>query len=276
MVSASIVTHDTHPGELALALECLKRSGVARIYVIDNSRSDSLRTVAECDPRIIYRHVENRGFGAGHNIALRETVSRSRYHIVMNADVSWEGDVVNPMARYMDGHKDVGLMGPRVVYPDGMLQYTCRLLPSPTDVIFKRFLPKTLISNQMDRYLLATHDHTRPIESRYLMGCFMMFRTEALKDCGFFDERFFMYPEDIDISRRIAAKWKTLYWPRVEITHRHDASSRHNLRMLAIHIVNMIRYFNKWGWRDKERKSLNSHLPGFSYVSREKREAGRG
>ena len=89
----------------------------------------------------------------------------------------------------------------------------------------------------------------------------MLFRIDALKEVGLFDERFFMYPEDIDITRRIHAKWKTLFWPEVSIIHEHQAASRHNIKMLMIHLYNMIKYFNKWGWFfDPLRKKFNQRL----------------
>ena len=70
-----------------------------------------------------------------------------------------------------------------------------------------------------------------------------------------------MYPEDIDITRRIHRRWRTLYWPGTDIIHQHAAASRRNPRMFAIHLINMARYFNKWGWlRDEERDLFNSRL----------------
>jgi GT2 family glycosyltransferase len=95
----------------------------------------------------------------------------------------------------------------------------------------------------------------------YLSGCFMFLRTEALKDVGLFDERFFMYPEDIDLTRRIHGKFRTVFFPEVSIIHHHAQSSYLNFRMLLIHIENMIKYFNKWGWIfDKERKKINREM----------------
>jgi len=95
----------------------------------------------------------------------------------------------------------------------------------------------------------------------YLSGCFMLFRTEALKEVGLFDERFFMYPEDIDLTRRIHAKYRTVFYPEVSIIHHHAQSSYLNLKMLFIHITNMVKYFNKWGWiLDKERKIINKKI----------------
>jgi GT2 family glycosyltransferase len=95
----------------------------------------------------------------------------------------------------------------------------------------------------------------------YLSGCFMFFRTEALREVGLFDERFFLYPEDIDITRRMRRKFRTVYYPEVSIIHQHAHSSYENFHMLWIHMFNMIKYFNKWGWFcDKERKVVNQEI----------------
>lgn len=89
----------------------------------------------------------------------------------------------------------------------------------------------------------------------------MFIRSEALKAEGLFDERFFMYPEDIDLTRRIHRHWKTLYYPACEIVHDHRAESYKSLRMTKIHIINMMRYFNKWGWWvDGERRRFNKSI----------------
>lgn len=262
MISGSIVVHKSPPEQLQKALECAL-GGVDKMWVIDNGPDDSLRSVVEkFGNRVCYRHVENRGFGAGHNAAIREAMSEDfDYHLVMNADVYWKEDVLTPIVRYMDKNKDVGMMMPKVRYPDGVLQFANRMLPTPWDVFAKRFLPARFTRKRIERYLLADIDHDVPLNTPYLLGSFLMFRMGALRKEGLFDERFFMYPEDIDITRRMHENWTTLYWPEVEIVHEHAAASRRSMSMLKIHILNMIKYFNKWGWFiDKSRRAANRRL----------------
>ena len=95
----------------------------------------------------------------------------------------------------------------------------------------------------------------------YLSGCCMFLRTEALKKVGLFDERFFLYPEDIDLTRRIHKHYRTVFYPYVSVIHQHERSSYKSLKMMRIHVQNMIKYFNKWGWIwDKERKTINKKI----------------
>lgn len=287
-VSVSIVCHKTPADQLNRALESLLSSEeVDMIYIMDNGPDNSLKIIVDKNPKIIYRHIENKGFGNGHNIAVKEVIaarekdfisSQEQYHLVMNADVYWEGDIFKPLVEYMNIHTDVGIVMPKVYYPDGDLQYTARMLPTPVDLFFKRFLPVSIGEKRMGRYLLQDHDHNHPLNSPYLLGSFLLFRLKALKESGGFDERFFMYPEDIDITRRIHRTWKTMFWPGVSIIHAHAAASRKNFKMFRIHFYNMVKYFNKWGWIfDKERKVYNSKLrEEIKFIPLEKRERGRG
>ena len=278
-ITASIVIHNSPRLQVARALLCLLSSEVDTIWLIDNGSDTSLAFLSRYSDRIRYRHVENRGFGAGHNIAIRETLrSPGGYHLVMNADVTWDGEIISPLISYLDSNPDVGMVMPKTLYPDGDLQYTCRMLPTPLDLFAKRFLPASFTRRRMERYLLAAHDHDKPIDCPYLLGSFLLFRNDALRDCGLFDERFFMYPEDIDITRRIHERWKTMYLPTVTIVHEHAAASRHSGKMLRIHITNMIKYFNKWGWIfDRKRRHFNRRLlRSISPLPPGERPSGRG
>ena len=205
---------------------------------------------------------ENVGYGAGHNQALRKIVGTEvKYHLVLNSDVYFSPDIIDKLAEYMDKNEDVAQVQPNVVYPDGEMQYTCRLLPTPANLIFRRFLPKGMVENMNYRYMLKFWDHKTEANIPYHQGSFMFFRMDALNRVGLFDERFFMYPEDIDITRRMHKHFTTIYWPQVTVTHVHKAESYKNIKMLFIHIVNMIRYFNKWGWfSDAERSEWNEQL----------------
>lgn len=279
MITASIVVHKTPWKQLKKALDCLILSDINKIYIVDNSPTDKLKDIVKKYKNTEYLKVPNKGFGAGHNIAIRMAEKiNSDYHLVMNADIYWDGNIITNLKRFMDLNPEVGLVSPKVFYPDGMLQYTCRKLPTPGDLFFKRFLPSVFKKRKMAEYLLEDHDHDYAINCPYLLGSFMFFKTKILIETGLFDERFFMYPEDIDITRRIHEKYKTIYWPSVSIVHEHQAASRKNLKMFAIHFYNMIKYFNKWGWiKDEKRKKFNKRLEASLVELKENKiQKGRG
>ena len=92
----------------------------------------------------------------------------------------------------------------------------------------------------------------------YLSGCFMLLRQSSLREVGLFDERFFMYPEDVDLTRRIAEHYETVFFPEVSVVHEHGRASHKSVKMFFIHAYNLCKYFNKWGWiHDPIRKRLN-------------------
>lgn len=249
-ITASIVTYDTPLSELDSIVSSLGEAD--HVWIVDNA--SDLSTDIRCKSyggRVEYIASANKGYGSGHNIAIRNAIEgNSDYHLVVNADVAFDPEMLREAVDYMEINNDIGLLHPRLVYPTGEDQMSVRLLPSPADLIVRRFLPRSFFRNRLERYELRTLSRSHDSEVAYVQGSFMLFRTDALRDTGLFDERFFMYPEDIDISRRMAAggRWRVVYAPRFRAVHRHAAASYHSLRMLRIHIVNMIRYFNKWGW----------------------------
>lgn len=239
------------------------------LYLIDNSPTDELRYLAETPVgkgRIYYEHQpSNLGFGKAHNIAIRLAHGKgARYHVIINPDVRFDETVLDTLTAYMESHSEVGLVSPLVYYPDGRPQQLCKLLPRPCDVFLRRFaLSKRLRDKINQRYEMHWLDYSKPVEVPYLSGCFMFTRMEVLQRIGGFDERYFMYVEDTDLSRRIGQIAKTICHPDATITHVHSRGSYHDTKLLCHHISSMVKYFNKWGWWcDAERKEVNArYLP---------------
>lgn len=259
MVNVSIVTYHTPLDELRTVLAALDSPAVDTIYIVDNGRD----AATECfcrDAGVRYIPSDNRGYGAAHNIAMRLTLADGiPYHLVINSDLRFTSADLQAMLRRIEAEPAVGLLHPRIVGEDGADQFTVRRLPTPFDLILRRFLPRWLFAGRRRRYLMADVDHGSELSVAYVQGSFMLLRADVLREVGLFDERFFMYPEDIDLSRRIAARHRVLYFPGATVVHAHRAASYHSLRMAWIHATNMIRYFNKWGWlHDPDRRRLNA------------------
>ncbi len=263
MLNISIVLYepDWDREVIPLVKELMRVRCLHRLYLIDNSPTKAAaEELLWKDDRVRYIFMnKNVGYGRGHNAALRESISDDApFHLVMNADIVVRAEDIDCLCAYMEEHPEVGQIMPRVVYPSGELQYLCKLLPTPFDVFGRRFLPQRWIGKHNARYELRQSGYDRCMNVPYLSGCFMLLRTIAVQRAGLFDERYFMYPEDIDLTRRIHRQYATLYYPDVTIVHNHRKGSYHSMRLLWIHIVNMCRYFNKWGWFwDKERSLVN-------------------
>ena len=260
MVTASIVLYNTPKNQIDTVLKSVFDSEcINKLYIIDNSPNDWLRYLEDVSPIIRYVHSENLGYGEGHNIVIKHAIEDgSKYHVVLNPDLRFDSNVISTLFNYMEANPDVGHVMPKIVNQNGEMQFLCKLIPTPFDLIFKRFLPKVFSNKSSNKFQLKFADYNKEMEVPYLSGCFIFFRTDALKKVNGFDERFFMYPEDIDITRRIHKTFRTVYYPSVFVYHLHAAESYHSKRMLKIHIKNMIKYFNKWGWFfDAERKRVN-------------------
>lgn len=278
MTTASIVTYNHHLLDIEPVLRSLFASPVDIVWVIDHSdEMDDLQSeldeftgrVLTGEPllrekvangfKLIYRRHENNGYGGGHNVALREAYAMGvTYHLVVNPDIWFGPRVIPALQKYMDEHDDVAQMMPKVLYPNGYIQPLAKLLPTPFDMFGRLCLPSRLIRKRNARFELCDSDFRMILNVPYLSGCFMFFRLSAVAEVDFFDEKMFMYAEDIDITRRLHQHNKTLYYPEVPVYHKFSRASHRSLRLFWIHFTNIIMYFNKWGWfRDKERDAIN-------------------
>lgn len=270
MLTASIVLYNTPYEQINMVLESVSKSScVQTLYIIDNSPTERNKQYFEnCSLKenIEYIPHENTGYGSSHNIAIKKAIEcGSDYHVVLNPDIYFDEDVLSNLIGYMENNKDVGYILPKVIYPDGELQYLCKLLPTPFDLIFRRFLPKTKCIRKMnDRYELRMSGYDKIMNPPCLSGCFMFLRLATIKEHNlFFDESFFMYCEDFDLMRRIHKVSKTVYYPKVTIVHDHAKASYKSRKMLLAHIKSAVHYFNKWGWVfDKERRVMNKRILG--------------
>ena len=262
-ITASIVLYNTPIHLINRLLGCIRNSGCIDIlYIVDNSPVSNKQLDLENMPaEYVYGH-GNIGYGSGHNIAFRKAVkSGSIFHFVINPDISFGDTELQKMVTRISADIEIGQLMPKVIYPDGTLQYLCKLLPTPLDLVLRRFAIgplKRVAKFRADEFELRFTGYKQEMNVPFLSGCFMLFRVSSLQAIGFFDENFFMYGEDIDLTRRMHSKYKTLFFPGALVIHDHAKESYKNLKMLWIHSINIVRYFNKWGWFfDAERKKIN-------------------
>ncbi len=262
-ISASIVLYNTKLSDLQTVIKSYNPSKEKSLYIIDNSplRTELGEILNNNNIKYFYTG-KNLGYGSAHNIAIKQAILEgAEYHAVLNPDISFESSVIDILAKVMDENPSIAHLMPKILNQNGELQYLCKLIPSPIDLIFKRFLPSCFTAKRSEKFQLKFADYNKQMDVPYLSGCFMFLRISALKEVGLFDERFFMYPEDIDLTRRIHAKYRTVYYPDVSIVHAHAAESYKSKKMLKIHIQNMVKYFNKWGWIfDSERRRVNKQI----------------
>ncbi|MCQ2210607.1 MAG: glycosyltransferase family 2 protein [Paludibacteraceae bacterium] len=254
-VTASIVIYKNDREELLKAIHSFLNTEMnVKLFLIDNSPTDEIKTIIPQDSRIEYAFQgENLGFGKAHNIVMEKVRNLSTYHLVLNPDIYFETGVIEALYDYMEKNENVGLISPDIFLPSGERAYSCRLLPKPSTLISRRLWP----ASSKDIYTKVSYD--KPLSSPWVSGCFMFVRTSLFDKIGLFDERYFMYCEDLDYSRRVhSSKMDIVYYPMVKAIHVFHRDSAKSFKMLLIHISSAFKYFTKWGWFcDKERDEIN-------------------
>jgi hypothetical protein len=265
-VTASIVLYRHSAREVRPLFEALARDpSLSAWTVINNGGADEACVLASSLGGRSLHPGRNLGYGAAHNLAWRELSSADEpFHVILNPDIRLEDGTLSELARIMEQLPRAGLLMPRIVYPDGREQRLCKLLPTPFDLVLRRFLGKlgsTWFRDRFEQYELRGLDMSVPREVPCLSGCFMFLRAAALREVGFFDERYFMYMEDVDLCRRIGSRYKTVFYPHISIVHGYARGSYVDLRLMGYHVHSAMKYFAKWSWfRDDEREALNQRL----------------
>jgi GT2 family glycosyltransferase len=264
LITGSLVVYNNSKDDINKVIDSFLGFGSDSIlFIVDNSANNSIKELcANLRIRYIFNNA-NLGFGAAHNVAFKEVFKlNSSYHILLNPDVYFEPAIIEDLIKKANSDTSIGLLMPKIVYPNGSIQYLCKLLPTPKDLILRRFFPLKKIKNSLEnRYELRFFSYNMEAEIPVLSGCFMMIRTSVLKNVKGFDEQFFMYLEDVDLCRRIGEISRILYYPKVEIVHNYEKGSYRDKKLLRYHVKSAIKYFNKWGWFfDKDRSRINNQV----------------
>lgn len=260
-ISCSVVSYHNASDQIADVLHSVAATSKdIAIYLVDNSADDRLAEVARRYGAHYIHRPDNPGFGAAHNLAIAAALkSGSRYHMVLNPDIAFGADVIPALHAFMETHQEVGLVMPDIRYPDGSRQHLCKLLPHPGDLLVRRFAPALYrLSGRAEAYEMLHSGYDRIMDVPALSGCFMFLRASLLARTGGFDERYHMYLEDVDLSRRIGHLARTVFFPAVSITHAYQKGSYKSRILLIRHMRSAFHYFNKWGWFfDSERRAVN-------------------
>ncbi|MCX6792609.1 MAG: glycosyltransferase family 2 protein [Candidatus Falkowbacteria bacterium] len=198
------------------------------IIVVDNNSDDNIGQILAWQyPKVIFiENKSNVGMGAGNNVGLKR--ARGKYVVVMNPDTFAFPDTLAKLFVFMEANPSVGVVGPKQYNPDKTIQDSCYRWHSFFTPFFRRtFLGRSGFAKQeIDRYLMQDYDKKTIREVDWLLGSCLFMRAKALKEIGWFDERFFLYFEDTDLCRRFwDKKWHVVYNPEVEIIHNHNRES---------------------------------------------------
>jgi GT2 family glycosyltransferase len=174
--------------------------------------------------------------------------------------VYFEKGVIRKMIDEYEANSQLGLIAPKVLYPDQRVQYSCRMLPTPFELLVRR-LPifSKIFKNWIDEKNLVFTGYNKRFSPPFVLGCFLLIPKSVFEKVGMFDDNIFMYMEDFDLTRRIKKYYLTLFLPEVVIYHAYERQSAKQLKLLYFHLRSSFYYFGKWGWFiDVERKKMNS------------------
>ena len=195
---------------------------------------------------------ENRGFGAGHNRALR--VEAAEFALILNPDAVMAEDALTAGLAFLRAHPDVVLAAPQVDTGPGGPRHLCKREPDPWTLFVRGFGPAWLRSRcraRLERYALADLDPERErLDVPLASGSFMLLRTAAFHAAGGFDERFFLYFEDFDLCRRLrAAGGRIGYAPQMIISHYAGGAARKGGLHRRLFLASAWKYFRRYGFR---------------------------
>ena len=259
-ISSTIVTYRDHgdssyADRLSESILGLLSSGFSGpLYVIDNSSDSSLEAVLPSDPRIQYLHLGGRniGFGAAHNLV--RSLELRRLHLILNPDIVFPGpSVLRHLVAVLDENPSFSMIQPLICdalpphYPQRLCKRDPTLLAQAGRTvlapIYHRFLRR-----YNDWYEMRGEAYgTQLVTSTYLSGSFMLCRTDSLHRAGWFDPAFFLYLEDADLTRRLAAFGSCVHCPWVIVYHHWARFNRTRLIHFFYAVWSFVIYSRKWG-----------------------------
>lgn len=226
------------------------------IFICDNHSQDEsigwIRNQFTSDPRIrIIESRENSGYGQGNDFAIKK--SEGTFILIVNPDNQLKPDALEKMVRALERDTSIGLLAPKLVYPDGSVRDSARSFPTLTDLFIKRTSLRDIFQKRMDRYLQHDEDPNHARDVDWIAGACWLFRKDLYEKLGGFDERFFLFFEDTDFCRRVhQAGKKVMYFPVAEALDQEHRLSEGGVlglltkRTMRIHLMSGVKYFWKW------------------------------
>ena len=253
-ITASIVLYNEDLNELTKTVNCfLKGPLKKKLFLIDNTPTKKFKN-SFINDNIEYIGVgKNIGFGAGHNLIIDKVANLSKNHLILNPDVNFNKNLISNLIIKLNESKEIAMIAPKVLFPEGRYQSSCRRYPSVSELLARRFsCLKPFFKKNIAIGKYKDKDLTIPFFADYLTGCFQLYKTRDFVDLGGFDERYFLYMEDVDICRKIDDSGKKkLYYPKEEIIHVLKQGSSKDLKLFFRHTNSAIKYFLKWGLTNK-------------------------
>ena len=272
-LSACIVVYNGADEALRAAqtvLDCTRRHPLT-LYLVDNASPDgSGQCLAKAakdgtlhireDQKVeVLCRTENGGFGTGHNTVL--SLLQSRVHFILNPDIQLTADTLSDLADWMAQHPGVVMARPALTFPDGRPQHLPLRRCSVRAMVYRQLPCLKFWAKYNERYLMADKDLTKPTEIEFCTGSFSAVDTAVFKAVGGFDEDYFMYVEDADLTQKMRTRGKAYLVPQYTAIHAWHRAAHRSLKPFLWQLRSLLRYFSKWGFAWYPPQSLPAALP---------------
>jgi len=250
LVTGCIVTYNNlQTIEETVTSVLAQTTGIAfQLYIVDNQSTDgTAQLIRERFPQVqLLERAQNEGFGAGHNVLL--PLLDSDYHVIINPDVLLQENAIGKMAAFLRENADIGMVSPQILdIQSGKEQILGKRDPTLPFLLASRLRNRQKPPGRlMRRYAMRDKPPDELYDIENASGCFFVIRTALFRKIGGFDERFFLYFEDSDLSRRVRAEQRLVYYPQATVYHKWNRGSARELPLMWIHLKSMLYYFNKW------------------------------
>ena len=262
LISAIVLFHNQRSAlEAAACVRALKGQTIADnlevIVVNNNADPAAVRSFSDStkDQKILSIHTgANLGYGRGNNLGAKS--AQGKYLLIINPDNRLEPNALATMMKYLEERDGVGVVGPKLVFPDSSVRDSYRSFPKPLDVIIKRTPLQHFFQGRMKTYLQWDQNPDAIRDVDWMCGACILLRRKLYEELGGFDERFFLFFEDCDRCRTIGEKgFRVVYLPTAVA---HDNEQRLSAggilsfftkKTVRVHTISAIKYF--WKWRGK-------------------------
>jgi N-acetylglucosaminyl-diphospho-decaprenol L-rhamnosyltransferase len=221
---------------------------VQEIILINNNprkkiSDKKLQDAQKIDNLRIIQNKKNIGYGAACNQGIR--MAQGKYTLILNPDVKIDSNALKRMADFLEKNKDANIVSCRLHNSDGSLQHSCKRFPTLSVLIARRvsFPFAYLFKRNLSRYEMREYDHKLPRRVDWVSGALMLMRRKY-----FFDEKYFMYFEDVDLCRQVK---NIYYYPLVFAIHKSERASRRDFRLFFHHLSSMVYYLYKFSFKKK-------------------------
>ena len=256
----SLVSYKSNILEISKVLSFVKKikNIKVKVCIFDNAKQSDLFKFCQKNKFNYFASKNNVGFGNGHNYNIKKTIKTNPFYLILNPDIYLKSKDVNACINLLKRKKSYGLLSPKLINKDGSTQLIGRAIPSLFNFILRFFFKYDNFSIKLHQKIDNQKKLKFILNIPFIHGPCYFIKPDVIKKVGCYDKNYFMYVEDLDLYRRIARKFDTIYYKSIKVVHLHNRDSHKSIKLFLLHLKSILYYFHKWGvFFDYKRKIIN-------------------